>query len=101
MFEATSYGFQLKELLGELNLQQSNINCCEDNSGCVDWIVNQRHSSRLRAIETKYYRLRQESDQETFVLVKTPTAAQKADILTKQMDYSAFRPLFKLLYNDV
>ena len=100
MFEATRYGFQLKELLKELSMPQQQIKCYEDNSGCVDWIVTQRHSSTMRAIETKYYRLQQESDSGIFEIVKIPTTQQKADIMTKQMDYSVFLPLFIMLYNS-
>jgi hypothetical protein len=99
MFEATRYGFQVKELLKELNMPQQQIKCYEDNSGCVDWIVTQRHSSTMRAIETKYYRLQQECDSAIFEIVKIPTTKQKADIMTKQMDYSVFRTQFRMLYN--
>jgi hypothetical protein len=99
MFEAVQHGFQLKELLGEIGHVQSKIKCFEDNTGCVDWIVNQRQSSRMRGIETKYYWLRDVHDMELFDFIKIRTADQKADVLTKQMELSPFTLQYIMLYN--
>ena len=99
MFDATQHGFQLKELLGEIGYAQFKIKCFEDNTGCVDWIVNQRQSSRMRGIETKFYWLRDMNDRELFDFIKINTVFQKADVLTKQMELGAFKNQYIMLYN--
>jgi hypothetical protein len=67
MFDATQLGYQLKELLGELDLVQTRIQSFEDNTGCVDWIVNQRSSSRMRGIAVKQIWLRDMARPTVFV----------------------------------
>jgi hypothetical protein len=100
MFDATQHALQLRELLGELGHSQDILTNFEDNSGCVDWITNQSSSSsRMRGIETKYYRLQELAERSEVNFVKIPTSLQKADIFTKQMDLREFSILVKMLYN--
>ena len=85
----------LRNFLSELGFEQNIINCYEDNTGCIDWITKPRASTRMKAIELKYYSIREDDEDEggAFRFIHIPTKDQRADLLTKQMDNSFFSPL--------
>lgn len=59
MVEAVNSAMQLKHFLEEIGFPQGTLQCYEDNTGCIDWVVNQRASSRMKHIEVKYHVLRE------------------------------------------
>jgi hypothetical protein len=99
MTEAVKTGLYLKNFLEEMGFSQGKLKCYEDNSGCIDWVVRQKSSSRMKHIETKYYLLRDLYDKHICELIHVETLNQKADFTTKQMDYSIFYTQMRLLYN--
>jgi hypothetical protein len=99
MTEAVKTGLYIKNLLEEIGFPQGKLKCYEDNSGCIDWVVRQKSSSRMKHIETKYYLLRDLYDKHICELIHVETLNQKADFATKQMDYSIFCTQMRLLYN--
>ena len=99
MHAAVQQAYSIRELLGELGFPQDSLKCYEDNTGCIDWIVNQRASSRMKAIEVKYYWLRDTKDNQECEYIHVDTKLQKADMFTKQMDYTIFNDQVVLLYN--
>lgn len=94
LFDAVQEAKFLKNFLSELGFEQNVTTCYEDNTGCIDWITKPRASTRMKAIELKYYSIRDDDEDEggTFRFVHIPTQSQRADLLTKQMDNSSFSP---------
>ena len=92
MFDAVQEAKWVKNFLFELGFQQDTITCYEDNTGCIDWIERPRSSTRMKALELKYYGIRDDNVDEggDFRFIHIPTADQRADMLTKQMDPSPF-----------
>ena len=99
MYDATMHSLLLNNLLSECysNLQLFNY---EDNSGCADWINNlsSATASRMKGIETKYYKLQDLSEASIVKFIKIPTVEQKADMFTKQMDGPIFIRQLEMLY---
>ena len=99
MYDGVNQVLWFRELLNELGFVQDPITCHEDNTGLLDWIINQRSSTRMKAIPLKYYKLREYRQMNICNFTHIPTDLQKADILTKQMDFTLFDRQIKLLYN--
>ena len=99
MYSAVQQAYNLKHLLGELGFVQPILPCFEDNTGTIDWIVNQRASSRMKAIEVKYYWLRDTKDDGSCDYIHIQTKFQKADVFTKPMDFTEYIEQVKMLYN--
>ena len=99
MVEAVNAAMQLKHLLEELGFPQGSLQCHEDNTGCIDWIVNQRASSRMKHVEIKYHVLRELHEKSLCEFHHIDTKSQRADFATKQMDYAAFNPQMHMLFN--
>jgi hypothetical protein len=99
MYDAVIQALWFKEFLEEIGFQQDTITCLEDNSGLLDWINNQRSSSRMKAIPRHYYKLREYKNDNICRFVHVISQLQTADILTKQLEYPLFSTLLKLLYN--
>ena len=53
----------------------------------------------MKAIDVKYYLLRDLKDDGECEFIHIVTKLQKADIFTKQMDFNEFDKKLKLLYN--
>jgi hypothetical protein len=60
----------------------------EDNESCIKWVRNPIHHSRVKHIDVSYHFVRDEaSPQRNNIAVKyIPTAAQLADMMTKQLN---------------
>ena len=99
MVAAVNTAMQLKHFLEELGYPQGQLQAYEDNTGCIDWIVNQRASSRMKHIELKYHVIRELQDKLLCKFNHIETRLQKADFATKQMDYANHNPQMKMLYN--
>ena len=99
MVEAVNAAMQLKHLLEELGFPQGSLQCHEDNTGCIDWIVNQRASSRMKHVEIKYHVLRELHEKSLCEFHHIDTKSQRADFATKQMDYAVFNPQMHMLFN--
>ena len=97
MHAAVQQAYSIKQFLGELGFPQPVLKCYEDNTGCIDWIVNQKASSRMKAIEVKYYWLRDLKDDKECEFIHVDTKLQTADIFTKQMDFKDFYEQLTLL----
>ena len=97
--EAVNEAMQLKHFLEEIGFPQGALQCHEDNTGCIDWIVNQRANYRMKHIEVKYHVLRELHEKMSCQFSHIDTKRQRADFATKQMDYSPFYPQMKMLYN--
>ena len=99
MYDAVNQALWFKEFLGEIGFVQNTITCHEDNSGLLDWINNQKNSSRMKSIELKYYKLREYKEFNICNFIHVSTALQKADIFTKQLDFATFYQQICLLFN--
>ena len=99
MVEAVNAAMQLKHFLEEIGFPQGALQCHEDNTGCIDWIVNQRASSRMKHIEVKYHVLRELHEKMLCKFSHIDTKRQRADFATKQMDYATLNPQMNMLYN--
>ncbi len=99
MTEAVETGLNIKNFLEEMGFSQGKLKCYEDNSGYIDQVVRHKSSSRMKHIEIKYYLLRDLYDKHICELIHVETLNQKTDLTTKQMDYSIFYTLMRLLYN--
>ena len=88
LFDAVQEAKFLQNFLFELGFPQDIISCYEDNTGCIDWIQRPRSSTRMKALELKYYGIRDDDEDEGghFRFIHIPTTDQRADLLTKQMD---------------
>jgi hypothetical protein len=99
MVAAINTAMQLKNFLEELGYPQGQLQAYEDNTGCIDWIVNQRASSRMKHIELKYHVIRELHNKSICRFNHIETKLQKADFATKQMDYAQLNPQMDMLYN--
>ena len=90
LMDAVNNALQIKHILQELGYPQGTIQCYEDNSGLLDWIQNGRTTTRMKHIELKYIILKDHHTNKTFQFNKIQTELQRADLLTKQMDYAIF-----------
>ena len=99
MVSATNTAMQLKHFLEEIGFPQDQLQCFEDNTGCIDWIVNQRSSSRMKHVELKYHVVRELNDRFLCRFNHIDTKFQRADFTTKQMDYANFSPQMNMLFN--
>jgi hypothetical protein len=99
MYDAVNQALWFKEFLGEIGFTQDTITCHEDNSGLLDWINNQKNSSRMKSIDLKYYKLREFKELHICNFVHVPTELQRADIFTKQLDFPTFIQQIYLLFN--
>ena len=88
MVDGTNTVMQLKHFLEEIGFPQGSVKAYEDNTGTIDWIVNQRASSRMKHVEVKYHVLRERGEKKLCEYVHIESKLQRADILTKQMDFS-------------
>ena len=99
MYDGVQQAIWFREFLAEIGFPQQSTMCFEDNSGLLDWINSSRSSSRMKSIPRDYYKLREFKEEKQCVFGYTPTALQKADIFTKQMDYTPFSAQLALLFN--
>ena len=99
MYDGVQQTIWFREFLAEIGFAQQPTTCFEDNSGLLDWINNSRSSSRMKSIPRDYYKLREFKEEKQCLFTYIPTALQKADILTKQMDYTLFWTQLSLLFN--
>jgi hypothetical protein len=99
MYDGAVQAIWFREFLAELGFMQAPTQCFEDNSGLLDWINNCRSSSRMKALPRHYYKLREFKEDGQCIFIYCPTAIQKADIMTKQMDYAPYSIQLDLLYN--
>ncbi len=99
LYDASKSAAWFRNLLSELGFPQRTTRCFEDNKGVVDWVAARKVSSRMSALPTEYYWLREANEIGDFSTVLISTLLQKADILTKQMDPAIFYRLLELLYN--
>ena len=101
MYDATMQALQLRELSRGCFKDIPLINH-EDNSGCLDWMTNMHSASasRMKGIETKFYRLQELADNNEVSFIKIPTEYQRADSFTKLLEGSTFDRQFDMLYNN-
>ena len=99
MYDGVQQAIWFREFLAEIGFPQAPTQCYEDNSGLLDWINNNKSSSRMKSIPRHYYKLREFKDEGQCVFIYCPTAVQKADILTKQMDYAPHSVQVDLMFN--
>ena len=99
MYDGVQQAIWFREFLAEIGFAQAPTKCFEDNSGLLDWINHCRSSSRMKAIPRHYYKLREFKEDGQCVFIYCPTALQKADILTKQMDYAPHSVQIDLMFN--
>lgn len=99
LVEATNVAMQLKNFLEEIGFNQGQFNCYEDNTGCIDWIVNQRANTRMKHVDLKNHVIRDNVESKKCKVLHIETKLQRADFATKQMDYSALNPQMNMLFN--
>ena len=99
MYDGVQQTIWFREFLAEIGFMQNTTKCFEDNSGLLDWLNNNKSSSRMKSIPRHYYKLREFKEESQCAFIYCPTAIQKADILTKQMDYAPFTIQLDLLYH--
>jgi hypothetical protein len=99
MYGAVKQAMWFKYFLGELGYHQNAIPCFEDNSGLLDWIRNPKVSTNMMHIPIEYYWLRDTNEAGDCVYIKIDTSLQKADIMTKQMDFGIFDIQVHMLFN--
>jgi hypothetical protein len=101
MYDATMHSLQINNLLTEC-YSRLHLRNYEDNSGCADWINNlsSATSSRMKGIETKYYKLQDLAEENIVTFIKISTDKQRADMFTKQMDGPMFLRQLAMLYGN-
>jgi hypothetical protein len=81
MFDAVQEAKWVKNFLFELGFQQDTITCYEDNTGCIDWIERPRSSTRMKALELKYYGIRDDNVDEVFAISLVESPAIESDFV--------------------
>jgi hypothetical protein len=101
MYAGVEQVLWFREFLDQLGFPQGSVPCHEDNSGLIHWLTNHSSSSNMLSIPAQYYRLRSDRDSGNCHFLHVVTQLQRADLFTKQMDYSTFINQFNMLFNIV
>ena len=101
MYAGVEQVLWFREFLGQLGFPQGSVPCHEDNSGLIHWITNHSSNSNMLSIPAQYYRLRSDRDSGACHFLHVITQLQRADLFTKQMDFSVFIQQFNMLFNIV
>lgn len=87
----------LEELAGALGFAKPEIvmrcNVYEDNSGAVALASDHKYRPRKKQIAVKYHHFRERVSKGEVTVLKISTHLQKADILTKSLEATAFSRL--------